>query len=319
MPTPTYDSELKKMVPFLGPVGFLLSRKWGARLFHAGTSTAKGKNIRGLHSETKMIPSNHGGPDIRLRIHRPAESKDPLPIMIYYHGGGYMVGCPEVSNGVIERFIKTRPCVVVATDYRKALDHPFPAGFNDCYDTLLWAQEHSEEIGGDRNKLMISGHSAGGGMTAAVTLKARDTGDARIAFQMPIYPMIDDTQSTTSAQLDNVPVWNSHTNKLGWACYLADIKRSGQEVPAYAAPARNRDYTNFPPTITLVGDQEPFLDETKEYVDRLEQAGIPVEFELFKGAFHGFDLLAQKTTIGKAALDFTFDSYAAYYDKYCTG
>lgn len=317
MSTKNLDRELAKIAPFMAPVGFLMSRRWGLKLFHSGTQRARGKHLKGAYNEERRIPSNHGGPDIRIRIFRPARTDAPLPVLVYYHGGGYTVGCPEMALDTIQSFMTARPCVVVAPDYRKALTDPFPAGFNDCYDTLLWATEHAQEIGGRTDGVIIAGHSAGGGMTAAVTLKARDTGDAKIAFQMPIYPMIDDRQTSASSQLDKVPVWNSRTNQLGWASYLRHLHQTGQEVPVYAAPARNSDYSRFPPTITFVGDQEPFLDETVQYVNQLKEAGIPVRFKLFQGAFHGFDQIARKTKIGKAALDFTYDSYAAYYDEYC--
>lgn len=213
-----------------------------------------------------------------------------------------------------KEFIKKRPCIIVAPDYRKSLTAPYPAAFNDCYDTLLWINENTDTLNAMKDKIVVAGHSAGGGLTAAVTLKARDTQDVNIAFQMPIYPMIDDRQSNESSKFIS-PVWDAKTNALGWDFYLKNLKAQNAEIPAYAAPSRNEDYSNFPPTITLVGDAEPFRDETIQYVEALKKFNIPVEFKLYERCFHGFDVLV-KSEISKDALNFTFDSYAQYYDKY---
>mgnify|MGYP000573631132 CR=1 FL=1 len=107
-------------------------------------------------------------------------------------GGGYVHGVPEQFGAIIKDFIETEPCIIVAPDYRKAVESPYPAAFNDCYDTLLWMRDNAASIGGRTDGFIVSGHSAGGGLSAAVSLKATDTGDAKLAFQMPVYPMIDD-------------------------------------------------------------------------------------------------------------------------------
>ncbi len=196
----------------------LLSRKWGMRLFSYVEKLAKGTKLKGFQSEERFIPSTHGGPDIRLRIFKPLNAPEKLPAMIYYHGGGYAIGSPDTYLPSIKGFLKARPCVVIATDYRKSLDNPFPAGFNDCYDTLLWAKENAAELGIYDTNFIVGGHSAGGGLTAAVTLKARDEKSVKIAFQMPIYPMIDDRQNLESAvEMEDVPLWNAKTNANGWS------------------------------------------------------------------------------------------------------
>lgn len=276
----------------------------------------KGKNIDGLQCEERYIPSCDGECQIRVRVFRPKNCTENLPVMLYIHGGGYISGIPEMSLDIIERFIETKPCVVVAPDYRKALTKPFPAGFNDCYDVLLWANTNADKLGAYNDRFIIAGHSAGGGLTAAVTLKARDTQDVHIAFQLPIYPMIDDRQTTDSACNNNAPVWNTNTNNMAWGLYLKSYKESGTEISPYAAAARNKDYTDFPPTITFVGSIEPFCDETISYVDALKKQGVEVAFKLYEGCFHGFDMLASKSNVAKDAVNFTYLKYAEFYDKY---
>lgn len=309
-----YDKELRGFYLPMKVMSYMLTKKWTINLLGSIMKFSKGKVINGLVCKERFIPSKSNGPDIRIRIFKPKNADANLPGMLYNHGGGYMLGIPEIAIDTIKEFIEIRPCVIVAPDYRKSIKNPYPAGFNDCYDTLLWMKENASLLGITSGKFIVGGHSAGGGLTAAVTLKARDTKDVNIAFQMPIYPMIDHRQNTESAKnMDSVPVWNGKTNKVGWSYYLNNIE---EPIPPYASPSMNDDYKNLPPTITFVGDLEPFKDETINYVEALKVENIPVKFELFKGAFHGFETFAKNTTIGKKANQFQFRSFAEYYDKY---
>lgn len=309
-----YDKELQRFYLPMKLLASLIARRWSIALLHGMMRLLKGKVIGELDCEERFIPSTNGGPDIRIRIFKPKNSEVKLPRMLYLHGGGYMLGVPEIAIDSIRELIETRPCVVVAPDYRKSIREPYPAGFNDCYDTLLWMRDNASSLGIINDNFIVAGHSAGGGLTAAVTLKARDIRDANIAFQMPIYPMIDHRQNTLSAKsMDSVPGWNGKTNRVGWKFYLSRVEES---VPPYASPSLNDDYKNFPPTITFVGELEPFRDETIAYVEDLKAENVPVQFELFKGAFHAFEIVAKDTEIGKKANQFLFQSFAEYYDKY---
>ena len=295
----------------------VIKYRWLSKLANGLLKRAvAGKNRDTLNCEQVYIPSSDGRWQIRARVYKPLQQDRPLPLLIYFHGGGYVLGAPEMSADVLERFINTRPCVVVAPDYRKAYTEPFPAGFNDCYETLLWATNNAEQLGARCDRVMVAGHSAGGGLTAAVTLKARDSGTVDIAFQMPIYPMIDDQQPTDASREMQVPVWSSLTNKVGWGAYLAELHKHGADIPAYAAPARNRDYQDFPPTITFVGTLEPFYWETQAYVKALGEAGVDVRYQEFDRCFHAFDAIAGGTAIGRQAQAFTYDSFAEFYDRY---
>ncbi len=313
------DKELQSKYNSFKCFPFLASRNWSIKMMNFSARIFNGKKIKGLYNEERFIPSKNGGPDIRVRIFKPLNAKGKLPLLQYIHGGGYILGSPEMAPNldIIKQFIEKRPCIVIAPAYRRALDAPYPAAFNDCYDTLLWAKENADELGIYDDKLMVAGHSGGGGLTAAVTLKARDTKDFNIAFQMPFYPMIDDRQNTKSAiEMTSVPVWNAQSNKKGWDSYLKDIRAKNQEVPAYAAAARNKDYKNFPPTVSFVGDLEPFKDETITYMNALKQENIDTKFKLYKGAYHAFDAYVPNAQISKDAIKFTYDSFGEFYDKY---
>ena len=296
----------------------LHKKPWFRRFFSwAMRKSLHGKKIAGLNCEERFIPSSESDCKIRTRIYRPTNTGDErLPAMLYFHPGGYLFGCPEMANDVLEKVIDRRPCVVIAPDYRKSPVKPFPAGFNDCYDTLLWARENADELGIATEKFIVAGHSAGGGLAVAVTLKARDTQDVRVAFHMPLYPMIDNLQPGDAARQIEAPIWDTELNRIGWSAYLADLHSNGAEIPAYAAAARNSDYRNLPPLVSFVGALEPFHQETVEYARALEKEGIDVTFREFDGCYHAFDMLAPKADISREALAFTLDSYADFYDRY---
>ena len=310
------NEELRGKYWSLKILAFMLSKVWVLRLISKSSAKDKGITINDLHCEEKYIPSLNGDPDIRIRIFKPLNSIGELPGMLYIHGGGYVIGTPELFLDPIKRFIHAKACVIIAPDYRKAVDDPYPAAFNDCYSTLLWLKNNAKELGIIPDKFIVGGHSAGGGLAAAVSLKATDTKDVDIAFQMPIYPMIDDRQTTLSALDSNAPGWNSKSNNLAWQLYLRDLKKRNMDIPAYAAPARALDYSKLPPTITFVGDLEPFRDEVIEYVENLKKSAVPVAFKMYMGCFHGFDDVVPNAAICKDAQSFLLNTYSDFVDKY---
>ena len=308
-----HDPELQSMY-FPGRIiASLMSKEWGVNLFNSLSASAATGDIEGFHSEERYIKSSEGH-DIRIRIFKPENVTGKLPAMLYTHGGGYLSGFPEQALKLIQDFMETREVVVVAPAYRLSMDHPFPAGFNDCYETLMWMKENSDELGIYDNNYILAGRSAGGGMAAALALKARDTKDVNIAFQMPLFPMLDHRQNTESAQMTGAIIWDNESNKHGWYQYLKGL--TGNEVPAYASPAIAKDFSGLPPTITHVGTIEPFRDETINYIEALKAAGVPTKFKLFEGAYHGFNNLSPETEVGRAGDKFQFDAFAEFYDTY---
>lgn len=279
----------------------------------SGMDPLVGDTIPGYHNEQRFIKSSEGH-EIRVRIFKPKNAKGKLPAMLFTHGGGYLSGNPESALAIIEDFMETRNVAIIAPAYRLSIDHPFPAGFNDCYETLLWMKDNADELGIYDDHYIIAGRSAGGGMAAAVTLKAHDTKDVNIAFQMPIFPMIDHRQNTKSAQETGAIIWDNESNKHGWYQYLKGLE--GKEIPAYASPALRKDFSGLPPAITYVGTLEPFRDETINYVEELKKAGVPTKFQLFEGAYHGFNNVQPEAAISKKADKFQFDAFAEYFDKY---
>jgi len=281
---------------------------------HRLSRRAARQKVSGLDCDERRIPSLDGGPEVRVRIYRPVSGAGdrPLPGVLFLHGGGYAFGCPELFGSTYRMVMRARACVILAPDYRKSFDAPYPAAVNDCYATLLWMKRNAAELGIRDDQLIVMGQSAGGGLTAAVSLMARDRDDVRIAFQLPLYPMIDDRMTTESARDNDAPLWSSAHNRLGWALYLGGL--SGDDVPKYAAPARETDYASLPPTATFVGDLDPFRDETLEYVEHLRAAGVPVECRVFKGCYHGFDAIRPGARVSRDANGFMCEQFARAVD-----
>lgn len=314
-----YDEELQAHYWSGRLLAWLLSKEWGVYLLSFGDGFSKGAKIKGVHNQERYIPSKSESSDhkIRVRIFRRENSKGKIPAVLYLHGGGYFLGNPELSLKFYEDVLNRRDVAIIAPAYRLSIKHPYPAGFNDCYDTLLWMKENADELNIRQDKFIVAGHSAGGGLTAAVTLKARDTGDCKIAFQMPFYPGIDHRMITESSQnMQGAAVLDTAAKKHGWAQYLKGLFAQGLEVPTYASAALNENYTDFPPTISFIGDLEPMKDETIAYMESLKRAGIPTKFRLFKGAFHGFDDIAPETKIAKEAIAYELEAFEEYFDLY---
>jgi acetyl esterase/lipase len=272
-----------------------------------------GKAAEGLACSEEWV-ARADGSKIRVRIYKPLNPKPNMPGVLWLHGGGYSMGVPELFADTYKRLVEASDCVVVAPDYRLSIDEPYPAALEDSYDTLIWMKNHVRELGIRDNQLMVGGESAGGGLTAALTLYARDKGEVKIAFQMPLYPMIDDRMITESSINNNAPLWNSDSNRWAWKLYLGEV--SGKAVPAYAAAARSIDYQGLPPTVTFVGDLEPFRDETIHYVRKLREAGVPVDFEMYKGCYHGFDIINPKAEVSKKAASFFIEAFVYAVEHY---
>lgn len=241
--------------------------------------------------EKRTIPSSGGG--LKLLILRP-KRLDPSALdlnagVLWIHGGGYVTGMAEMvyfsrASALVRKFGIT----VVSLEYRLAGTAPYPAALEDCYAALLYIKAHAHELGIRDDQIMVGGESAGGGLCVALCLYARDKGEVNIAYQMPLYPMLDDRPTPSSAD-NHAPVWNTKYNRKAWKTYLKGLP--ADQVPAYAAPARALSYHSLPPAYTFVGDIEPFYCETMTYIKRLRREGIEAFVDVYPGRFHAFDML----------------------------
>lgn len=230
------------------------------------------------------------GGDVVVRVHQPTEPGTGRPCVYSIHGGGYVLGSFVMDDARFARWCPMFDCVGVSVEYRLAPEHPYPTPLEDCYAGLQWVHEHAADLGVDPERIGITGISAGGGLAAALALLARDRGGPRIAFQLLECPMLCDRQVTPSSRLDELAVWNRHSNTYGWQAYLGD-RYGSDDVPATAAPARAQDLSGLPPALVLVGGADGFRDEDIEYALRLGQAGVPTELHVYPGAPHGAQMV----------------------------
>jgi acetyl esterase/lipase len=255
--------------------------------------------VEGVTSQDQSVPGPQGGPAVRVRVYRPDNQPHNLPALFWIHGGGYVMGDIEQDDRLMKQMVKRIGCVAVSVDYRLAPEHPFPAPVEDCYAGLKWLYTHADELGVEPSRIAIGGPSGGGGLTAGLALLVRDRKEVPVAFQLLIYPMIDDRNVTPASYAITDPrVWNRESNRLGWKAYLGR-DGGGADVSPYAAATRATDLTNLPPTYISVGTLDLFVDENIEYALRLIQAGVPTELHVYPGAFHGFDLFAPSARVSK--------------------
>lgn len=281
--------ELREIFSVLPSASISIDNLKSMREEMAKMASGMGAAYPNVETIEKFVPGKEGDPDVRVLIHRPKNQDTVLPGLYYIHGGGFIAGTANDMARACERYVAEMNCVVVNVDYRLAPEHPYPAPIEDCYAGLKWFADTATELKVDVNRIVVTGGSAGGGLTAALSLLARDRRGPKIAFQLPMYPMIDDRCSTPSnSEITDQRVWNGISNRTAWDMYLGELK-DAEDVPIYAAPARTEDYSNLPPTFICIGDLDPFRDETITYVQKLRQSGVPVEFHLYPGGFHAFE------------------------------
>ena len=235
-----------------------------------------------------------GDPPVRVRVYRPADDNPEttnstalLPCLLWIHGGGHVIGEVFQDDPLMERLVRAVGLVAVSVDWRRAPEHPYPAEIDDCYAALRWVHTEAERLGVDADRIAVGGASSGGGTAAGLALLTRDRGGPPIAFQLLVYPMLDDrTDGASHAWLNDTNLWHPRKNALAWAAYLG----GADPVPVYAAPARAEDLRGLPPAFVAVGDLDLFAEEDARYAARLIAAGVPTELHVYPGGVHGFDV-----------------------------
>lgn len=252
----------------------------------------------------RFIPGGDGNPDVRVLHYAPlGASERPRPAVLHMHGGGYVLGSPELNDASNRALVLAHDCVVVSVDYRLAPETVWPGALNDNYAALCWLAENAAELGIDPARIAIAGESAGGGHAAALALHARNRGGPAICFQMLDAPMLDDRTGTGADPHPHTGhfVWTPEKNRFGWGALLGH-EPGADEVDETAAPARAADLAGMPPTFILVGALDLFLEEDMEFTRRLSRAGVPVELHVIAGAYHGFGMAQQAPQCMQAAM-----------------
>jgi acetyl esterase/lipase len=231
--------------------------------------------------------------DWAVRVTTPSDGRSPRPAVLWIHGGGYIVGSPQLEAFGTGRLARDLGVVAVSPDYRLAPEYPFPAALDDCMATLRWMYANAHQVGIDADRIAVIGASAGGGLAAAVAQRSHDEG-IPLRAQVLLYPMLDDR---TALREDHAGrgrfLWTPSSNLFGWTAYLGREPRL-TDAPEYAAPARRADLAGLAPAWVGVGDLDLFHDEDIAYAEKLRACGVACELVIVPGMYHGADGLAPK-------------------------
>lgn len=280
--TYAFDPELAVAVPFLPDVD--LTDVAGTRTALDGMiSSLVTPDLTGLEVTNERLRAADGH-EVSVRVFRP-EGGRGVPALLYIHGGGFVVGGVETEAAGSALLARTLGIVVVSVEYRLAPEHPYPAGLDDCMTALGWMHDQAEQLGIDAVRVGVLGQSAGGGLAAAVALRARDEGGPPLCFQFLGIPELDDRLDTPSMRrFVDTPMWNRPNAELSWRYYLGGLDGN---IPCYAAPARAEDLGGLPTAYISAMEFDPLRDEAIAYASRMLQTGVSVELHVYPGTFHG--------------------------------
>ena len=266
-------------------------------------SKARNPIAEGVEIEERTLPGPPGGPAVRVRIYSPADREAELPVLLWCHHGGFVMGNLDSDHHDTAQMAKAANCMVVSVDYRRSPEHPYPAPLEDCYAALKCLYGEAKRMGVDKTRIAIGGQSAGGGALAAgLALLARDRGEVRVAFQLLLWPMLDDSNVVQAGRgVADTLVWKRSYNLFAWTSYL-NREPGSDGIDYYAAPARAKDLSGLPFTYIAVGDVDLFARENLTYARRLNAANVPLELHVYPGAYHGFESLVPEAEVSKRAV-----------------
>ena len=237
--------------------------------------------------DTRQIPGPVGGPQLDLRIYRPDRLNRPTAAVYWIHGGGTVLGQADMNDPYCANIADRLKVLVTSIEYRRAPEHPFPVPLEDCYAGFKWLASAEGEFEVDPARIAVAGISAGGLLSAALSLLARDRGEFLPCLQLLNAPMLDDRADTPSSYAVLDPrTWDRDSNLAAWNAYL-EGEAGGDDISPYAAPARAANLAGLPPAYINVGDLDGLLDEDIAYAQALSHAGVPVELHVYPGAYHG--------------------------------
>ena len=247
--------------------------------------------------ETRTI-EGPGGP-LALRIYTP-EGPGPLPVLVYFHGGGWVVGNLDTHDSLCRALANAGGCIVASVDYRLAPEHKFPAPLEDAYAATQWIASHATSLGGDGTRLAVGGDSAGGAMAASVALMARDRGGALPSYQLLIYPVTDYSFATTSYQENSTGYMLTRDDmEWFWRHYLTNDEDG---LHPYASPLRAKDLRGLPPALVITAEFDPLRDEGEAYAEKLRRDGVQVQHTRYEGMIHNFVRMFPLLDRGKDAV-----------------
>jgi acetyl esterase/lipase len=275
--------------------------RWALAVLQKFLSTVNSLHRRKFASSfTRVSIPSADGFRVPAWIIRPETVKSPAPALVYYHGGAFvMKPAPQHFENAL-RYAREAECIVVFVEYRLAPQHPFPAGFNDCYAALQWTLANADSLGVDRTLVAVGGDSAGGGLAAGVAQRALQEGGLSLRGQLLIYPAVDlDCKRPSTSAYASVPPFKDASASAIAATYLGHPASQG--MPRYASPL-NGDLSQLAPAYVEIAQFDLLHDQGNAYAQALADKGVSVEFNEIQRGVHGFDLLAAGSSVAKEAM-----------------
>ena len=265
------------------------------RLFEAATPPGPRADVASV--EDRAVPGPEG--DVPVRVYRPRDEAG-LPVLVYFHGGGFVIGSLETHDQPCRLLANAAGCVVVSVGYRLAPEHRFPAAPEDCYAAARWVAENGDALGADPARLAVGGDSAGGNLAAVVSQLARERGGPAIAHQLLIYPVTNHAFDTPS-YADNAEGYllTREMMQWFWGHYL---EREADGATPLASPLRAPDLAGLPPAHVISAEFDPLRDEGEAYAERLREAGVPTVLKRYDGMIHGFLGMTEGVDAARAAV-----------------
>jgi acetyl esterase len=298
----TIDPQAKVVLDLLAAVGFTFG---GTDPVSLRESMALGNSpspIELAEVTDRIIPGPGG--DIPIRIYR-SSAEPGLPVVVFFHGGGWVVGNLESHDHAARAIASKAECVVVAVDYRLAPEHKFPAAVDDAWAATEWVATHADELGVDATRLAVAGDSAGGNLAAAVALAWRDAGEPiALKFQLLIYPATD-MRALAPSHISNGQGYMLTSDTI--AFFRSHYLDPEQYLDWRASPLLHTDLSGLPPALVLTAGFDPLRDEGRQYADALSAAGSPAQYVCFERQIHGFITMGKvideaNTAVGLCAL-----------------
>lgn len=242
-----------------------------------------GKPIPLRKIENRTIPGRGG--DIPLRMYFP-EQKEDVPVIVYFHGGGFVIGNLDTHDKVCRRICRDNKAIVVAVDYRLAPENKFPAAVHDSYDATVWVSKNIASYGGDSSRLVVMGDSAGGNLATVVSMIAKEKNGPSIAFQVLVYPVVDAHLATRSIK-DLAKGYILTEELMHW--FTDHYKRTVEDIEdPYMSPLLAKDHSGLPPALIQIAEYDPLRDDGKDYAKRLKESGVEVTLTDYEGLVHTY-------------------------------
>ncbi|WP_238011104.1 alpha/beta hydrolase [Dactylosporangium sp. AC04546] len=259
-----------------------------ARAADLASIQASGGTPEPVHSVSEHTLPGPAG-ELVLRVYRPA-APGPLPVLMYFYGGGWVLGAIDTADGVARHLANAAGCIVAVPGYRLAPEHPFPAAIEDCWAATQWVHDNAAALGADPVRIAVGGDSAGGNLAAALTLMAQESGDLVLAGQLLIYPNTDQAAEDDSMrENDDRYMFNHHSVAWYRSHYLTDPDDAFNPL---VSPLRAETLRGLPPALVITAEYDPLRDQGERYARRLAESGVPVAVTRYEGMAHGFFTMA---------------------------